>query len=401
MAEKTVQETKPSTELVDLRSQVETLMTEFSNIPDSVLAKLGKNLHNMPRHPIQICKNLIYEYFKTIDYDDFTVHDDVSPIVDTESNFDSLLIPKDHPARRTSDTYYLSEGTVLRTHTSAHQSHHLKSGETNFLCTGDVYRKDAVDATHYYVFHQMEGMAKVDDDVDPFEELKKVMVGLTRHLFPDNEYRINPDYFPFTDPSFEVEVKVMWPNKKGELEERWLEILGCGVTREEIITNSGREGRWWAFGLGLERICMVLFGINDIRQFWDLNERFLSQYEDNKIHAFVPYSQLPDCSRDISFWINSGLKENVMGNDGVEELWWSRENDLFELIRSIFGEWIKSVTLHDKFTNKKGRHSRCYRLNIVPIDSSITDPGQYRSACTDMMKELYTRVAEEYDVEIR
>ena len=197
-----------------------------SNITPGIQEKLGRNLHNRQNHPLEIIKNKIYEYFG----ESFEKFDNLNPVVKIEENFDKLLIPKDHPARAQSDTYYVDENQVLRTHTSAHQNDLLRQGKTRFLATGDVYRKDDIDATHYPVFHQMEGVCIVDDDKDAAEELKSILSGLVNKLFPNCEYHFKEDYFPFTEPSFEVEVLY---------NEKWLEILGCGVVHSKIMENCG------------------------------------------------------------------------------------------------------------------------------------------------------------------
>src|SRR5579859_6083403 len=215
---------------------------------------------------------MIYDVFEGFD-----VFDTLDPVVHVYNNFDSLRIPEDHPSRRPSDTYYVDDEHVLRTHTSAHQTDLLGSMHQKFLVTGDVYRKDDIDASHYPVFHQMEGVCITEN---PDEELKKVITGLIAKLFPGKEFRLKSDYFPFTNPSYEVEVK---------FNDSWLEVLGCGVIHPEVIENTsetnpslaGKTG--WAFGLGLERLAMILFEIPDIRLFWSEDSRFLSQFEEGKI----------------------------------------------------------------------------------------------------------------------
>ena len=129
-------------------------------------------------------------------------------------------------------------------------------------------------------------------------DLKQVLTGLCKHLFgQDIEMRWNSDYFPFTDPSFEVEVKYMG---------QWLEVLGSGVIHDQVLTNAGisvHDKIGWAFGLGLERLAMILFAIPDIRLFWTQDERFLSQFREGTITKFEPYSKYPPCYKDVSFWI--------------------------------------------------------------------------------------------------
>jgi phenylalanyl-tRNA synthetase alpha chain len=362
--------------------------TEYSNIPPSIDGKLGRALHNVENHPINICKNIIYGYFESLSskgYSPFKMFDTLSPVVSVDENFDKLLIPVEHPSRSKSDTYYINKDTVLRTHTSAHQYQLLKDGHDNFLVTGDVYRKDEIDATHYPVFHQMEGLAKLPDGVDAIEELKKILSGLVETLFPGCEYRFNDDYFPFTDPSLEVEV--MYNGK-------WLEILGCGVTQRAIIKSAEREGTWWAFGLGLERICMVLFNVPDIRYFWSADERFLKQFTLGEVTKFKAFStNLETEIKDISFWIDN----DQLGKDNV----WYAENDFMDIVRNVCGDWVENVEMIDSFTHKKtGRHSKCYRLKLLPIDTKMVDPGIFKDKCISMMTEIKEKLAANDDIHI-
>lgn len=193
----------------------------------------------------------------------------------------------------------------------------MSQGIEAFLCTGDVYRRDEIDASHYPVFHQMEGVRIFAKDSPAFvglteaerteyivNDLKGILGGLAKHLFGDVEMRWNSDYFPFTEPSFELEVL---------FQGKWLEVLGCGVVHKEVMVNGQRpEDFGWAFGLGLERLAMVLFGIPDIRLFWTEDQRFLSQFNESKPRiTFVPYSKFPACYKDVSFWLpESGLHPN-------------------------------------------------------------------------------------------
>ena len=212
----------------------------------------------------------------------FKLFSGMSPFVRPEDCFDALFIPKDHVSRRPTDTYYQSKDVCLRTHTSVHQIPIIKDNNNAFLVMGDVYRKDTVDRTHYPAFHQMEGV-RIFDIKETFgttnpkeakllieQDLKAVLEKLARHIFGDVEMRWNTDYFPFTDPSLELEI---YYNNE------WLEILGCGVIYDGVMTNGERDPLkecGWAFGLGLERWAMKLFEIDDIRLFWSKDPRFLS-----------------------------------------------------------------------------------------------------------------------------
>lgn len=140
-------------------------------IPQFIIDRQSRKLHKQENHPINILTNHIYKYFEKYN---FQIFDNLSEIVNVEDNFDKLLIPKNHPARSKSDTYYIDDTHVLRTHTSAHQNELLSKGITSFIITGDVYRKDTIDAHHYPVFHQMEIFTLIDDDKDAETELKDV-----------------------------------------------------------------------------------------------------------------------------------------------------------------------------------------------------------------------------------
>lgn len=351
-----------------------------NNVSDYIYEKMGADLHRQPDHPICIIKQAIYDFFEKRNPGMFKTFDDRYPIVTTHANFDEVLVPKDHISRSPNDTYYVDANTVLRCHTSAHQAETLRAGHPAFLVTGDVYRRDSIDSTHYPVFHQMEGVrvfteaewtaAGADATALAEKDLKDALEGLAKHLFGDVECRWIDAYFPFTNPSFELEIFF-----KG----KWLEVLGCGVMEQVRASGGatpkrggvhpnpksrgrglgggvGRAGRsgaalpserlwvgahgaslgtgparkddvcgnplWgtqphqpslasspattrphthahtpphrsqvildgnykpghkaWAFGLGLERLAMVLFDVPDIRLFWSGDDRFLKQFK--------------------------------------------------------------------------------------------------------------------------
>ena len=227
-----------------------------NNVTDHIFEKMGYALHKRPDHPLGIIKAVIGDYFdEKFGKGEFATFDDVYPIVTAHANFDSVLVPPDHVSRSANDTYYVNKDTVLRCHTSAHQAEMLKDGARKFLVTGDVYRRDSIDATHFPVFHQMEGVRVFepkeweDAGVDAVDlasaELKETLEGLATHLLGDVETRWVDAYFPFTEPSYELEIFF-----KGE----WLEVLGCGVMEMKILEDAGLgDKRAWAFGLGLER----------------------------------------------------------------------------------------------------------------------------------------------------
>lgn len=330
-----------------------------NNVPDTIFTKLGMQLHKRNQHPIGILKNAIYEYFDSNYPNKFNKFDDLCPIVSVKQNFDDVLVPADHVSRSYNDTYYVDSQTVLRCHTSAHQAELLKE-HNHFLVTGDVYRRDSIDSTHYPVFHQMEGVsifypdewgaAGLDATEYAAKDLKRCLEGLARHLFGAVEMRWVDTYFPFTNPSYELEIF---------FKETWLEVLGCGVTEQEILKRSGKLNNVaWAFGLGLERLAMVLFDIPDIRLFWLSDERFTSQFSQGQLGIkFKPFSKYPPCYKDMSFWINESFTEN----------------NLCEVVRGVAGDLVEEVRLIDNFTNKKGMTSHCYRIAYRSMERSLTD----------------------------
>lgn len=342
----------------------------MSNIPLSIKSKIGRNLHNQPNHPIEIIKNLIFKYFE--DYHKF---DNLDPIVSTEHNFDLLLIPKEHPSRSKSDTYYVDDNNVLRTHTSAHQNELLKKGYEKFLVCGDVYRKDEIDHKHYPIFHQVEGVCLTDQD--PLEHLKSELSGLIKYLFPNCEYRFNNDYFPFVEPGLEVEIK---------FNNAWIEVLGCGVIHNKILDNLNINKKGFAFGLGLDRLAMILFDIPDIRLFWTDDPRFLSQFTNSNIIKFKPYPTLKSITKDISFWIN---KDEVVSLDTTFN--WLNINDFYETIREVSNDTIKSVSVLDKFFHpKKLLYSMTFRLEIEPENYNESNPSKLETYANDVIKNITT-----------
>ena len=383
---------------------IEQNMNEYSNIPPSILQKFGKNLHNQKNHPIEIIKRKIYEYFDTKMNVKFEKFDSLSPMIDTINNFDKLLLSKDHVARSKSDTYYIKEGFVLRTHTSAHQNQLLSEGFKNFLVTGDVYRKDEIDKCHYPIFHQMEGVGFVTNGGDTKNELIKVLGGLVEWLFPNCEYRVNDDYFPFTEPSFEIEVNF---GRDGG-EDNWIEVLGCGVTHPKILENCGlsdNEGKVWAFGLGLERLAMVLFGIPDIRYFWSDHPKFIEQFASgNSAVKFKEYSLLDSQHQDISFYIPSEQIRELTDKSKElgEEDRWIFSNNFYEFIREKGGDWIERVEMQDEFLHpKKKMWSRMYRIIYSPNDPRLNNPSEFTEIVLSIQNDIRDNISTYLNAELR
>ena len=187
-------------------------------------------------------------------------------------NFTALNIPEDHPARDMQDTFYLGGDLLMRTHTSPVQIRHLEDNPppVRIVAPGRVYRRDAVDATHSPVFHQVEVLA-IDEGLD-FSHLRGTVMAFLKAFFGDLPVRFRASYFPFTEPSAEVDVQ--WRG-------RWLEVMGCGMVDPAVLEGLGLDpDRYSGFaaGLGVERFCMVRHGIDDIRRLYTSDLRFLEQF---------------------------------------------------------------------------------------------------------------------------
>ncbi|KAJ3161910.1 hypothetical protein HDU88_007141 [Geranomyces variabilis] len=355
-----------------------------TNVTENITSKTARRLHLQLNHPINILKRRIEAHFSN-----YKVVDSLNPVVSTQQNFDSLLFTDDHPGRAVTDTYYVDTNTVLRTHTSAHQSEVLKTRAADaYLLTADVYRRDEIDVSHYPVFHQMEGLRTFDrknleaeaavhvtgtsiegavlSATNPVQSahtpreaelvdlhLRHSLEGMVRDLFreeKDLQIRWIEAYFPFTSPSWEMEVLY-----RGN----WLELLGCGVIQQQIMDEANNADRvGWAFGLGLERIAMVMFDIPDIRLFWSTDERFISQFASGEIVKFQPFSKYPACYKDISFWCGDSF----------------HDNDFAEIVRDVAGDMAEDVKLIDKFVHPKTKRvSRCFRINYRSMERTCTN----------------------------
>ena len=208
------------------------------------------------------------------------------PEIDTEFyNFEALNIPKHHPARDMQDTFYISDEVLLRTHTSDTQIHFMENNEppVRIIAPGRVYRNEDVSVRSYCLFHQIEGLY-VDNEVT-FAELKGTLNYFARELFgKDVKTRFRPSYFPFTEPSAEMDVSCIFCKGMGCSickKTGWLEILGCGMVDPEVYKSVKYDPDKWtgyAFGLGIERIAMLKYGVQDIRLFYSGDVRFLRQF---------------------------------------------------------------------------------------------------------------------------
>ncbi|KAK4667450.1 phenylalanyl-tRNA synthetase alpha subunit, mitochondrial [Podospora pseudopauciseta] len=419
---------------VTINSKTYPVDAEWFNVSSTILNLTSRKLHLQKDHPVSITRQIIESVFPSPTY---LSYNNLDPVVTTHENFDSLGFPPNHPGRAKTDTYYINSTTLLRTHTSAHEAELFAASKSpGYLISADVYRRDEIDKSHYPVFHQMEGarvwdrntvpngdiVAAVHRDLDalpkhemiiedpnpPFhpernplqpshtpeeaeavgKHLKRSLELMVAEIFKrvkesharagvkeqDEEplkVRWVEAYFPFTSPSWEMEV---W------YQGGWLEVLGCGVSQQHILNDAGVPNQiGWAFGLGLERIAMLLFQIPDIRLFWSQDERFLGQFrgvEGNlgKLRPFVGFSRHPACYKDVSFWLPAGSTgAAAAGGKGREGGEW-HENDLMEVVRDVCGDVVEDVVLMDSFTHPKtGRRSFCYRVNYRSLERTLTN----------------------------
>ena len=426
----------------------------WTNTPDSIISAITRRLHLQPSHPVSLTRQLIESHFPSPIY---AHHNTLSPIVTVAQNFDSLGFPSDHPGRSRTDTYYINQETLLRTHTSAHQADTFRQNASDgYTISADVYRRDAIDRSHNPIFHQMEGarmwdrrmfaggdfarsiweeiklMPKNDIFIDdpnptvqpernPLQEshsideveaiaahMKRSLEGVVIDIFSkarqaaaaakaDHQIPSTPRetlkirwveaYFPFTSPSWELEV--FWQND-------WLELLGCGVVKQSIPIAAGVPTQFgWAFGVGLERIAMLLFSIPDIRLFWSTDPRFLNQFSTlENIKPFIPFSKHPACYKDVAFWLrsSSGAAGGRVG--GADDF---HENDVMELVREVAGSLVEDVSLVDEFKHPStGKRSLCYRVNYRSLERTLRN-----SEVNEMHARLQELLEERLGVEVR
>lgn len=246
-------------------------------LPGLPLARTGS------RHPLTLVKNQIIDIFSAIG---FTVSDG-NEIEDDWHNFSALNTPPDHPARDMQDTFYvnLNPEMVLRTQTSSVQVHIMQHQKPPIrtISPGRVYRNEAVSARAHCQFHQVEGLY-IDEKVS-FADLKQTLLYFTKEIFgADTKIRLRPSYFPFTEPSAEMDISCTICKGKGCNVCKytgWVEILGCGMVDPQVLINCGideNKFRGFAFGMGIERIAMLKYQVKDLRLFFENDVRFLKQF---------------------------------------------------------------------------------------------------------------------------
>jgi len=310
----------------------------------------------------------------------------IPEIIPTNILFDLFNMPPGHPARSKSDTYYIGDDHVLRTHDTVFWYYYLNHPEIKkrienkealgVICYGKVYRKDEIDRSHMNVFHQFGGLYIGPDDkktITP-EDLKNTLSEIARSIFGDVNFRFYDHNFPYTDPSFEMEA---------EINGQWIEMLGSGMARKSVLANFGLTGyHGWAFGFGLERLAMASMSLPDIRLLWSEDSRVKKQLKlGNK---FKEVSKYPPITRDISF---------VVSGDFVP-------NNYFDVIRDLGGNLVEQVELLDKYENtaKFGEGKISYTYRIVYRSNERTLVSEEVDA---IQNKIYNETAKQFNAELR
>ncbi len=272
---------KASSKVEELKEALSADSTESKKYGD--LTRPGLPVELGARHPISIVKNRIVDVFSKIG---FTVSEGPE-IEDDWHNFTALNLPEYHPARDMQDTFFIEKNpdTLLRTHTSSVQIRYMESHKPPIrtISPGRVFRNEDISARSHCIFHQIEGLY-IDTDVS-FADLKQTLLYFTKEMFGKSKIRLRPSYFPFTEPSAEVDIywgletETDYKITKGT---GWLEIMGCGMVDPNVLKNTKIDPEkytGYAFGMGIERIAMLLYQIPDIRMFYENDIRFLEQFK--------------------------------------------------------------------------------------------------------------------------
>jgi len=270
-----------------VQNKIEEYKDNFETETESSEIDLTKNINtdNLgSRHPISLIRNEIVEIFNRIG---FTISEGPE-IEDDWHNFSALNLPEEHPARDMQDTFFIQSDpdVLLRTHTSSVQVRYMEENQPPIrtLSPGRVYRNESISARAHCIFHQVEGLY-IDENVS-FSDLKQALLYFAKEMFGEKtKIRLRPSYFPFTEPSAEVDVSCNICNSKGCNVCKYtgyLEILGCGMVDPNVLENCGIDSKkytGYAFGMGIERIAMLKYGVKDLRLFFENDVRFLKQFD--------------------------------------------------------------------------------------------------------------------------
>ncbi len=369
--------------------ETDTLVSSLARRTDADSKRMARFLAmpDLTRTPGNPLHDMVHRILAIPAYADMDVIE-VPEIVPADISFDLFDFPKDHPARSTSDTYYVDTSNILRTHTTVMwyyylQDQNVKSKMQNgeavgCFSFGKVYRKDEIDRRHMNVFHQLDGwyLAPKSKTTIGLEDLKEVLTNIAHAVFGDDvEIRFNPDTFPYTDPSLEMEVFVNG---------RWVEVLGSGVVKGSVLEKFGVDSSnytGWAFGFGLERLAIVSMDLPDIRLLWSTDPRVTNQLKLG--HKFEDVSKYPQITRDISFVVPKTFVPNLY----------------FDLIRDLGGDLVEEVKLLDTYTDPKkfgDRVSYTYRVIYRSMDRTLTS-----EEVDVIQKKIYEETKKQFNAELR
>jgi phenylalanyl-tRNA synthetase alpha chain len=329
----------------------------------------------------------------------FKNFDDISipEIVPAKESFDLFNFPPEHPARSKSDTYYVNETQILRTHTTVMWYYYLNLPEIKkkaeekktiaVISYGKVYRKDEIDRRHMNIFHQIDGLflcPKTEHEITQ-EDLKHVLVQVAQSVFSDKiAYRFNPDTFPYTYDSLEMEVDKNSLDESKTAQE-WVEVLGAGIVQPGVLEKLGIDSsvyNGWAFGFGLERLAIISMELPDIRLLWSTDPRVTRQLVLGQ--KFVEVSKYPPIVRDISF---------IVPNTFIP-------NDYFDLVRDTIGDMAEEVELLDTYENAEkfgaDNVSYAYRITYRSLNRTLT-----ADEISELHKKLEAVTISTYGAKIR
>lgn len=366
------------------------LKIELDKRTDAEAARIKRylNMADLSRResgPIRELVNNIVELEQFNNFDIITIPE----IVPANASFDLFNFPPDHPARSHSDTYYVDDKNILRTHTTVMWYYYFQQEEVRakiaaneqlgVLSYGKVYRKDEIDRNHMNIFHQMDGLYlhPTSERTITQDELKEVLANVVKAAFgPDVKYRFNDDTFPYTHSSLEMEV-----DKDGQ----WVEVLGAGLVNPEVLKRldvDPEQYNGWAFGFGLERLAIIGMELPDIRLLWSEDPRVVKQLHLGQ--KFEAVSKYPPVVRDISFIVKNTFEPN----------------NYFDLIRDIGGDLVEEVQLMDKYENatKFGadRVSYTYRVLYRSPDRTLE-----AAEVEPLQDQVYKQTAAQFDAELR
>lgn len=315
----------------------------------------------------------------------------IPEIVPASESFDLFNFPPEHPARSKSDTYYVDDKNILRTHTTVMWYYYIGLPEIRekilnnkilgVVSYGKVYRKDEIDRRHMNIFHQIDGLflcPKSSHEVSQ-QDLKDVLTEVAQGVFGQNiKIRFNQDTFPYTHQSLEMEADKN--SISGEGKEEWVELLGAGIVEPKVLEKLGvdpEKYNGWAFGFGLERLAIISMELPDIRLLWSDDARVTKQLKMGQ--KFVEVSKFPPIVRDISFLVK---------NDFIP-------NNYFDLVRDLAPGLVEGVELLDKYENSEkfglGIISYTYRITYRSLDRTLTNEeiDSLHKKLEDITRETY------------